>query len=88
MMSRTKVVLISASTLVLMFPAVAVPVVPSDPPLSAERIERLPPEIRTAVLSRCGARGSWSLFCDLRQPFERNPARLLSCLLPGRAEDL
>jgi hypothetical protein len=56
MMSRTKVVLISASTLVLTFPAAAVPVVPSDPPLSAERIERLPPEIRTAVLSRCGAR--------------------------------
>jgi hypothetical protein len=55
MMSRTKLVLISASTLVLTFPAVAVPVVPSDPPLSAERIQRLPPEIRTAVLSRCGA---------------------------------
>jgi len=54
-MSRTKLVLISASTLVLTFPAIAVPVVPSDPPWSAERIERLPPEIRTAVLSRCGA---------------------------------
>jgi hypothetical protein len=53
-MSRTKLVLISATTLVLMFPALAVPVVPSDPPLSAERIERLPPEIRRVVLSRCG----------------------------------
>src|ERR1700752_4793915 len=55
MMSRTKLVLISASTLVLTSPAIAVPVVLSDPPLSAERIQRLPPEIRAAVLSRCGA---------------------------------
>jgi hypothetical protein len=53
-MSRMKLVLISVSSFVLTFPAVAVPVVPADPPRSAERIEHLPPEIRTAILSRCG----------------------------------
>jgi hypothetical protein len=30
------------------------PVAPVDPPFSAERIERLPQEIRQAVVSRCG----------------------------------
>jgi hypothetical protein len=30
------------------------PVAPVDPPFSAERIERLPQEIRHAVVSRCG----------------------------------
>jgi len=33
----------------------AVPVVPSDPPMSAERIAHLPSEIRRIVLARCGA---------------------------------
>lgn len=36
------------------WPAHAVPVQPSDPPMSAERIARLPPEIRKAILVRCG----------------------------------
>ena len=36
-------------------PGHAVPVVPSDPPMSAERIARLPSELRTIVLARCGA---------------------------------
>lgn len=35
-------------------PATGVPVAPVDPPWSAERIELLPPEIRQAVVSRCG----------------------------------
>jgi len=36
-------------------PGYAVPVVPSDPPMSAERIAHLPSEIRRIVLARCGA---------------------------------
>lgn len=36
-------------------PSYAVPVVPPDPPMSAERIAHLPSEIRTIVLARCGA---------------------------------
>jgi hypothetical protein len=35
-------------------PAKGAPVAPSDPPFSADRIERLPPEIRHIVVSRCG----------------------------------
>ncbi|MGY3609782.1 MULTISPECIES: hypothetical protein [unclassified Bradyrhizobium] len=52
-----KLIQISATTIVLTFtyPAIAVPVVPPDPPFSAARIERLPPEVRRVVLSRCGA---------------------------------
>lgn len=36
-------------------PGYAVPVVAPDPPMSADRIARLPPEIRRAVVARCGA---------------------------------
>ena len=36
-------------------PGYAAPVVPSDPPMSAERIAHLPSEIRRSVLARCGA---------------------------------
>ena len=35
-------------------PANGTPVAPADPPWSAERVELLPPEIRQAVVSRCG----------------------------------
>lgn len=37
------------------WPAYAAPVQPPDPPMSAERIARLPPEIRRTILVKCGA---------------------------------
>jgi hypothetical protein len=36
------------------FGATAAPVAPRDPPWSAERIDRLPPEVRKVVVARCG----------------------------------
>jgi hypothetical protein len=54
-MLRTKMVLICAALLVLTGQARAVAVTLSDPPWSTERIERLPPEIRRVVVSKCGA---------------------------------
>jgi hypothetical protein len=54
-MLRTKMVLICAALLVLTGQARAVAVALPDPPWSTERIERLPPEIRRVVVSKCGA---------------------------------
>ncbi len=36
------------------FGATAAPVAPRDPPWSAERIDRLPPEVRRVVVASCG----------------------------------
>lgn len=54
-MQRTIFILICMAVSGWVSPGDAVPVVPSDPPMSAERIARLPSEIRTIVLTRCGA---------------------------------
>ena len=54
-MLRTTFLLICIATSGGMSPGYAVPVVPSDPPMSADRISRLPSEIRRIVVARCGA---------------------------------
>lgn len=54
-MLRTTFLLICIATSGWMAPGYAVPVVPSDPPMSADRISRLPSEIRRIVVARCGA---------------------------------
>src|SRR6516162_10113731 len=54
-MQRIANMLVCAGFLGWAVPAYAVPVVPSDPPMSAERIASLPSEIRGAIVARCGA---------------------------------
>lgn len=54
-MRRTTFILVCVAIFGWVSPGHAVPVVPSDPPMSAERIARLPSEIRAIVLARCGA---------------------------------
>lgn len=51
----TTSLLAAAVTLGWMFGATAAPIAPRDPPQSAERIDRLPPEVRRVVVARCGA---------------------------------
>lgn len=54
-MRRTTFMLMCMAISGWVSPAYAVPVVPSDPPMSSERIARLPSEIRRIVLAKCGA---------------------------------
>lgn len=54
-MRRTTVILICLAISGWVSPGYAVPVVPSDPPMSAERITHLPSELRRIVQARCGA---------------------------------
>jgi hypothetical protein len=49
-----KILRLYLALLVPISPARGAPVVPADPPFSADRIERLPPEIRHTVIARCG----------------------------------
>lgn len=53
-MRRTTFIPICIAVFGWVSPGYAVPVVPSDPPMSAERIARLPSEIRRIVVARCG----------------------------------
>jgi hypothetical protein len=54
-MERTMKILRLCLALVVPIPsAKGAPVAPADPPFSADRIERLPREIRHIVVSRCG----------------------------------
>jgi hypothetical protein len=54
-MRRTTFILMYTAIFGWVSPGYAVPVVPPDPPMSAERIAHLPSEIRRIVLARCGA---------------------------------
>lgn len=53
-MRRTTFILICMASFGWVAPGYAVPVVPSDPPMSAERIAHLPSELRRVVRARCG----------------------------------
>jgi hypothetical protein len=54
-MRRLSLLLLGASLQGLVSAVNATPVVPPDPPMSSDRVDRLPVEIRTMILSRCGA---------------------------------
>ena len=54
-MQRTTLILACIAISGWVSPGYAVPLAPSDPPMSSERIAHLPPEIRRIVLAKCGA---------------------------------
>jgi hypothetical protein len=89
-MRRATFILICTGTFAAAFPANAVPVVASDPPMSTERIDRLPSEIRRIVVARCGPQaeaGYYFATYDNNSNIVRLDYSLLQCLnAPGPCE--